>query len=32
MTHETACAEIVRCERHWRPDVYQAFLRSVGRG
>jgi len=30
MTHETAVAEIRRCERHWRPDVFAAFLRTVG--
>ena len=31
MTHETALAEIQRCERHWRPDVFAAFLATVGR-
>ena len=32
MTHEEAVAEIVRCERHWKPDVLRAFLSSVGKG
>jgi len=29
MTHDEAVAEIRRCERHWRPDVFAAFLRTV---
>ena len=26
MTHEAALDEIRRCERHWREDVYRAFV------
>jgi len=30
MPKETALAEITRCRNWWRPEVYDAFMRSVG--
>ena len=31
MTHAEAMIKIQECRHWWRPDVYQAFIRSVGR-
>ena len=32
MPHDTAIAEMVRTRRWWRPDVYAAFMVTVGEG
>ena len=32
MPHEQAMTEIVKSARWWRPDVYEAFMETVGKG
>lgn len=31
MTHEVAVAEMQRCAHHWKPEVYEAFVKSIAK-